>query len=173
MNFVDLVVDCYTRITSHASQAFASYTHYTSYSLLNIVHVIVCVFGLTNQVCKYFEFLCKADLMLENLWKMFDDLNFWKTGFKIVVFEKHFITYSCILFINFIALRCFLKCVLFFFKIVFFSKFCEPLSVSIDPICFSINQKCFKIFKEASVCFDWSKLILDQSKLFWNYFKNF
>ena len=106
MNFVDLVVDCYSHITSHVSQAFASCTHYTSYSLLNIVHVIVCVFGLTNQVCKYFEFLCKTDLMLENLWRMFENLNFGKIWFKTCVFEKYFITYSCILFINFNALRC-------------------------------------------------------------------
>ena len=50
MNFVDFVIDCYSHIISHVSQTFASYTHYTSYSLLNIVHVIVCVYGLTNQV---------------------------------------------------------------------------------------------------------------------------
>ena len=50
MNFVDFVIDCYSHITSHVSQVFASHTHYTSYSLLNIVHVIVCVYGLTNQV---------------------------------------------------------------------------------------------------------------------------
>ena len=86
MNFLDLVVDYYSHITSHVSQAFASCTHYTSYSLLNIVHVSVCVFGLTNQVCKYFEFLCKKDLMLKNLWRMFENLNFGKTGFKTVVF---------------------------------------------------------------------------------------
>ena len=67
MNFVDFLLNCYSHITSHISQAFTSFTHYTSYSLLNIVHVIVCVFGLTNQACKYFEFLCKIDLMLENL----------------------------------------------------------------------------------------------------------
>ena len=107
MNFVEIVIDFYLHITSHVSQAFASCTHYTSYSLLNIVHVIVCVFGLTNRVCKYFEFLCKTDLMLENLWRMFENPNFGKTGFKTVVFEKHFITYSCFLFINLTALRCF------------------------------------------------------------------
>ena len=104
INFVDFVFNCYTYITSHVSQAFVSCTHYTSYSLLNNVYVIVCVFGLTNQVCKYFEVLCKTDLMLENLWRTFDDLNFGKTGFKTVLFAIHFITYSCILFINFNAL---------------------------------------------------------------------
>ena len=88
MNFVDFVLNCYSHITSHVSQIFASFTHYTSYSLLNIVHVIVCVFGLTNQVCKYFEFLRKTDLMLMILWKMFDDLNFGKTGFKTLFLKK-------------------------------------------------------------------------------------
>ena len=82
MNFVDFVFKCYTHIPSHVSLTFASCTHNTSYSLLNIVHVIVCVFGLTNQVYKYFEFLCKTDLILENLWRMFVELNFGKTGFK-------------------------------------------------------------------------------------------
>ena len=88
MNFVDFVLNCYSHITSHVSQIFASFTHYTSYSLLNIVHVIVCVFGLTNQVCKYFEFLCKTDLMLKILWKMFDDLNFGKTGFTTLFLKN-------------------------------------------------------------------------------------
>ena len=50
MNFVDFVIDYYSHITSHVSQAFASCTHYTSYSLLNIVYVIVCIYGLTNHV---------------------------------------------------------------------------------------------------------------------------
>ena len=106
MNFVEIVINFYLHITSHVSQAFASCTHYTSYSLLNIIYVTVCIFGLTNRVCKYFEFLCKTDLMLENLWKMFENLNFGKTRFKTIIFEKHFITYSCILFTNFNALRC-------------------------------------------------------------------
>ena len=44
MNFVDFVLNCYSHITTHVSQVFASFTHYTSYSFLNIVHVIVCVF---------------------------------------------------------------------------------------------------------------------------------
>ena len=95
--FCRLCAYCYSHITSHVSQVFTSFTHYTSYSLLNIVHVIVCIFGLTNQVCKYFEFLCKTDFMLENLWRMFENPNFGKTGFKPYVFEKLCISYSCIL----------------------------------------------------------------------------
>ena len=88
INFVDCVFNCYTHITSLVSQAFASCTHYTNYSLLNIVHVIVRVFGLTNQVCKYFEFLCETILMLENLGKMLENLNFEKIGFKTLFLKN-------------------------------------------------------------------------------------
>ena len=151
MNFVDFVLNCYSHITSHVSQAFASFIHYTSYSLLNIVHVIVCVFGLTNQVCKYFEFLCKIDLMLENLWRMFENLNFRKTGFITCVFEKLCISCSCILLIFFNAWRNLCKNWAVFSKLCFCLEFRsieavfrsikigskylgEPLSVSIDRI---------------------------------------
>ena len=138
MNFVDFMFNCYSHITSHVSQVFASFTHYTNYSLLNIVHVIVCVFGLTNQVCKYFEFLCKTDLMLENLWRMFENPNFGKTGFKTYVFEKLCISYTCILFIFFNAWR----------------------SLCIKLGCFS------KLFFFQN--FDRSRLLFDQSKLVLN-----
>ena len=134
MNFVDFMLNCYSHITSHVSQAFTSFTHYTSYSLLNIVHINVCVFGLNNQVCKYFEFLCKTNLMLENLWRMFENLNFEKTRFKTCVLEKHFISYSCILFIIFNALRSFFKKPGYFCQKFCFSK------ISVDPIYFSINR---------------------------------
>ena len=35
-------------------------------------------------------------------------------------------------------------CLCYFQNCVFFQKFCEPLSISIDPICFLINRKYFK-----------------------------
>ena len=60
MNFVEIVTAYYSHITSHVSQAFASCTHYISYSLLNFVHVIVCDFGLPNQVWKFFDFYAKS-----------------------------------------------------------------------------------------------------------------
>ena len=60
MNFVEIVTDFYLHITSHVSQAFASCTHYTCYSLLNFVHVIMCDFGLANQVWKFLEFYAKC-----------------------------------------------------------------------------------------------------------------
>ena len=110
MNFVDFVIDCYSHITSHVSQVFASCTHYISYSLLNIVHVLVCVYGLTNQVLQIPWILCKIDLMFENLWRMQEILIL-----GILVSN----TYSCILFFNFNALSCFW---IFFQKLCFFSN---------------------------------------------------
>ena len=119
----------------------------------------MCVFGLTNQVCKYFEFLCKIDLMLENLWRMFENLNFGKTGFKTCVFEKLCISYSCILFIFFNAWRslytklgCFSKlcvcvCGFFFFFPEFWSIEAIFWSIEIvlkilrEPLSISINRK--------------------------------
>ena len=67
MNFVEIVIDFYLHITSHVSQTFASCTHYTNYSLLNFVYVIVCDFGLANQVWKFLEFYTKKGLLFENL----------------------------------------------------------------------------------------------------------
>ena len=136
MNFVDFVIDCYSHITSHVSQAFASCTHYTSYSLLNIVHVIVCVYGLTNQVLQILWILCKINLLLENLWRMQEILSLGNLG--LIFFKNHIITYSCILFLNFNALSWFW---IFFQKTVFFLKFSEPQSILIDSFYFSINQK--------------------------------
>jgi len=49
MNFVEIMIDYYSHITSHVSHAIASCKHYTSYSLLNLVHDIVCEFVLAIQ----------------------------------------------------------------------------------------------------------------------------
>ena len=143
MNFVDFMLNCYSHITLHVSQIFASFTHYTSYSLLNIVHVIVCVFGLTNQVCKYFEFLCKTDLMLKILWKMFDDLNFGKTGFKTLFLKN--ITSHTHAFCSSISMLSGVSkmCLWFFQNCGFPQKFCEPMSFSIDPIYFFDQSRVF------------------------------
>ena len=139
MNFVNFVLNCYSHITSHVSQVFDSFTHYTSYSLLNIVHINVCVFGLNNQVCKYFEFLCKTNLMLENLWRMFENLKFGITGFKTCVSENLCISYSCILLIFSMLGGIYAKTGRFFSKLCFFWNF------------------------------DWSRLFFDQSKLIQNF----
>ena len=60
MNFVDFVVDFYSHIILHVSQAFTSCTHNTSYSLLNIAHISVCVFMVwPTKFEKCFEFYTK------------------------------------------------------------------------------------------------------------------
>ena len=73
---------------------------------------------------------------------MFENLIFGKTRFKISVFEEHFISYSCILFIKYYALR----------------SFCRKL------FCFSKNCA-FQIF-------DQSNLFLNQSKMRLNFALN-
>ena len=124
MNFVDFVFNCYTHITSHVTQAFASCTHYTSYSLLNIVHVIVCV-SRSNQpsLQLLWVFLQSIFCVWELKGRLFENLNFGKSRFKTCVFGKHFILYSCILFIIFNALRSFFKNQVIFSKLLFFQNF--------------------------------------------------
>ena len=68
---------------------------------------------------------------------MVENLIFGKTRFKTSVFEKHFISYSCILFINFNVLR----------------SFCIKL------LCFSKNYV-FQIFDRSNLFFDRSKMRL-------------
>ena len=125
------------------------------------------VFGLTNQVCKYFEFLCKTDLMFENLWRKFENLNFVKTGFKTCVFEKLCISCSCIWLISFNAWRILCKNWAFF-------QNCDFSRISIDWDCFSINQNWFKIFffgEPLSVSINWNWFSINQ-KLWIKFFKN-
>ena len=119
MNFVDFVINCYSHITSHVSHVFARRTHYTSYSLLNIVHVIVCVYGLTNQVfLQSLWIMCKLNLLLENLWRM-QNFVFGNFGLKILDLKKHTISYSCIFVLIF---QCFELNQLVFQKLCFSSK---------------------------------------------------
>ena len=121
MNFVDFMIDCYSHITSHVSQTFASCTHYTSYSLLNIVHVIVCVYGLTNQILQIPWILYKINLMIENLWRMQKililgilGLNscFWKSHHHMLM---HFV-------LQFQCFELFLNVFFFFQKLCFSSN---------------------------------------------------
>ena len=60
MNFVEIVLDFYSHITSHISQVFASYTHYTSYTLLNLVHYIVCDLVVAIQDYMFLDFDAKC-----------------------------------------------------------------------------------------------------------------
>ena len=72
MNNVEIVIDYYLHITSHVSHAVTSCKHFTSYSLLNLVHEIVCEFGLAIQI------ICSMILMQN----MFID---WNLGAKCVI----------------------------------------------------------------------------------------
>ena len=125
MNFINFVIDCYTHITSHVTQVCASFTHYTSYSLLNIVHVIMCVFRSDQPSLKFLWVLFVQNIFC--VWdfkgRMIENLNFGKTGFKTCVLEKHFISYSCILFLIFNALRSVFKNQVIFSKKLFFQIF--------------------------------------------------
>ena len=167
MNFVDFVFDFYSHITSHVSQVFASCTHYTSHSLLNYVHVIVCFFWSDQPSLKIPWVLCKTYLMLENLRERIENINVWRTRFKTCVFEKHFISYSCIIFIKYNALRSFCTKLLWFFKILFFLEF-----RSIKPIFRSIEIVIKNFGQPLSVSID-ARLRLDQSKHFRSIEHNF
>ena len=59
MNFVEIVINYYLRITSYVSQAIASCTHYTSYSFLNLVHDVLCEFFLAIQDYMFLDFNAK------------------------------------------------------------------------------------------------------------------
>ena len=72
--------------------------------------------------------------------RMFENLNFAKTGFKTCVLEKYFISYSCILFHIFNVLRSFFKNQVIFSKMLFFQNF------------------------------DWFNMFFDQSKLHLKFF---
>ena len=87
---------------------------------------------------------------------MVEDLNFGKNKFKTCVFEKNFISYSCILFIKFNALR----------------SFCIKL------LCFSKNCV-FQIFDQSNLFLDRSKMrlkfwfepnLLDRCWINWKWF---
>ena len=136
MNFVDfMLIAIY--ISPHMYLKFLLVSHTTQITLLlNIVHVIVCVFR-SDQPSLQILWVLMQNIF--GVWefkgRIFENLNFGKTGFKTCVLEKHFISYSCILFTKFNALR------------ILFTKFAEFLK----------NV----IFSK----FDWSSLFFDQLKL--------
>ena len=99
-DFVNFVIDSCSRITSHVSQAFTSCTHNTSYSLLNFVHVIVCVYGLTNHVLKNtLSFMQNCFVALKNGGDCLK-YKFLENWFKTCVLGEHFISFSCIFFLD-------------------------------------------------------------------------
>ena len=76
MNFVTIVINYYSHITSHISQTFASCTHYTSYYLLNFVHVIVCDLVVAIQDSMFLDFNAKYVQCLSFEDKLIEKLDF-------------------------------------------------------------------------------------------------
>ena len=145
MNFVDFVLIA-IHISPHMYlKVFASFTHYTSYSLLNIVHVIVCVSRFEQPSLQILWVLMPN---IFGVWefkgRMLENINFRKTGFKTSVLEKHFISYSCILFLIFNALRSFFQKPIFF---LFFKNSVFPEFRLIQSVFWSI-EIAFKILSE-------------------------
>ena len=154
MNFLEIVIDFYLHITSNVSQVFASCSHCTSYSLLNFVHVIVCDFGLANWVWKFLEFMqnvFEAWEFKENCLKIL----FLGNWVQNKCFWKSFISYSCILFTKYYALKSFCTKLLCFSKKLVFPEFwsIKPVSQSIEivikifgmALCVLINRTYFSI----------------------------
>ena len=138
MNFVDFVFNCYTHITSHVSQVFASCTHYTSYYLLNIVHIIMCVSRSDQPSLQLlWAFVQNIFCVWELKGECLKILNLGKLGLKLV-FWKIISSHTHAFYSLYIMLWgvFFSKTRLFFLKRCF-SRF------SIDSICFSINQNFF------------------------------
>ena len=67
MNNVEIVIDYYLHITSHASHAFTCCTHFTGYSLLSFVHEIVCESSLAIQDYVFYGVWCKICF---NIWAL-------------------------------------------------------------------------------------------------------
>ena len=130
--------------------------------------MLLCVFFcLTNQVCNYFEFLCKTFFVFENLkGECLKILILEKLDFKLV-FWKSISSHTH----EFYSLYSMLWGV-FFKNQVFFLKCCF-FRILIDLIYFFINWNCIYNFLWASICFDQLKLIFNQSKLVNHFFKNF
>ena len=140
---------------------FASCAHYTSYSLLNFVHVIVRDFVVAIQDWEFLDFNAKCIWSLRFKEKFIENLIFGRSGFNTSVFEKYFISYSCILFIKYHASRSF--CI----KMLCFSKFCFFLDFrSIGPVARPI-----KITIKNLIWICLARSMLNQLKSFREFFK--
>ena len=111
------------------------------------------------------KIICSLILMqnMFNVWVIEDKLIqkciFGRFGLNISVFEKHFISYLCTLFIKYYAWRSFYRKLLYFSKIWFFQIF-DRSSVIFDQL---KNSRFFK----SSFCLTW--LVFDQCSTNWNW----
>ena len=183
MNFVDFMLDCYSHITSHVSQVFASCTHNTSYSLLNIIHVIVCVFGLTNQVWKIIWVLCKTDLLLKKkkedclkskFWENWVlNLEFVKKSFHLIL--MHFFNSSMLwgeVASNSVDFPKFIFFYNFDRSSLFFNQSKLHLKISVSLCLVRLIKPVFSINRTSWIKFFFLNTVFDSFKtLFQNFFK--
>ena len=126
--------------------------HTTQVTLCQTLYMLMCVILLWPS-----KIICSLILMqnMFNVWVVEDKLIkkcvFGRSGLNTSVFEKHFISYSCILFTKY-ALRSFCIKLLCFSKFWFFQIF-DRSSVILDQ---SKNSRFFK----SSFCLTW--LVFDQ-----------
>ena len=123
MNNVEIVSDYFLHIISHVSHVVTRCTHFTSYSLQNLVHEIVCEFGLAIQDNMFYDFDTKYVLGLKFGGKKCHNLIFASFGLKTNVFKKLLNSYSCISLMKSIGLSVFYIKLLLFFKILVFPEF--------------------------------------------------
>ena len=123
MNNVEIVIDYYLHITSHASHVVTNCTHFISYYLLNLVDEILCEFGLAIPDYMFFDFDTKYVHWLKFRGKMCYNLVFGRSRLKTSVFGKILNLYSCISFMKSVGLSVFCIKLLMFFKIQFFQIF--------------------------------------------------
>ena len=101
---------------------------------------------------------------------MIENFVFGKSGLNSRVFEKLFISYSCILFIKYYALRSFcIEMLCFFSKNLIFSDFqsIEPVAQPIEIAIKNLVWICLTrlMLDRSNVIFDRSNLIFDHSKI--------
>ena len=120
------------------------------------------------------SFYAKQILMLENLWKMVENLHFGKIGVKtlfLIDISLHTHVFCSSISMLWGASK---MCLCYFQKTMFFPKtFVSLCLFRLIQSVFRSIEIVLKLFREASICFDWSKPILDKSKLFWNFLKIF
>ena len=141
--------------------------------------MLLCVFGLTNQVWEFLEIDAEHVCLFEFFfWDIKWKSCFGRSGLNTYVFEKHFISYSCILFIKSNALRSFWSKMIDFSKLCFFQNFDQSKVIFDRSKMFKTQYKSFWLARSVQACFgsiegifDRSNVIFDRSKIVLDVFK--
>ena len=133
-------------------------THYTSHSLLNLVHDIVCEFGLAIQDYIFLDFNAKCVWCLTFEDKLVEKLIFGRSGLNLSVYEK---TFNLILMHFIYEILCFEeflhKFAMFFKNLIF--PYCQSIESVAQPI--EIVIKILVWICLARLVLNWSNLIFD------------